>query len=104
MDWMSWKPWTVLALVLIAVFAIYSFAATQSHDADPIAAHPATPRTPALRVTAAPGVGEVHTEWLDMQSGTYKITAEKESNTIVLENYGTQPVLLQSVKREKASH
>ena len=32
-----------------------------------------------------------------------KITAEKESNTIVLENYGTQPVLLQSVKREKAS-
>jgi hypothetical protein len=33
-----------------------------------------------------------------------KITAEKESNTIVLENYGTQPVLLQSVKREKASH
>ena len=33
-----------------------------------------------------------------------KITADKESNTIVLENYGTQPVLLQSVKREKASH
>jgi len=33
-----------------------------------------------------------------------KITAERESNTIVLENYGTQPVLLQSVKREKASH
>ena len=33
-----------------------------------------------------------------------KITADKESNTIVLENYGTQPVLLQSVKREKVSH
>jgi len=33
-----------------------------------------------------------------------KITPEREPNTIVLENYGTQPVLLQSVKREKASH
>jgi hypothetical protein len=32
-----------------------------------------------------------------------KITFEKEANTIVLENYGTQPVLLQSVKRERAS-
>lgn len=72
MDWMSWKPWTVLALILIAVFAIYSFAATQSHSADPIA-----PRTPsriaaASRVVSAPGVGAVHTEWLEMPSGTYK--------------------------------
>jgi len=32
-----------------------------------------------------------------------KITVDKDSNTIVLENYGTQPVLLQSVKRERAS-
>jgi hypothetical protein len=32
-----------------------------------------------------------------------KITFEKEQNTIVLENYGTQPVLLQSVRRERAS-
>jgi len=32
-----------------------------------------------------------------------KITVEKESNTIVLENYGTQPVLLQSVRRERVS-
>ena len=32
-----------------------------------------------------------------------KITAEKDSKTIVLENYAIQPVLLQSVKREKAS-
>lgn len=29
-----------------------------------------------------------------------KITADKRRNTIVLEDYGTQPVLLQSVKRE----
>ncbi len=33
-----------------------------------------------------------------------KIMADKNTNTVVLENYDTQPVLLQSVKREKASH
>ena len=33
-----------------------------------------------------------------------KITADKESKTIVLENYATQPVLLQSVRREVKSH
>ena len=33
-----------------------------------------------------------------------KITADKENQIITLENYGTQPVLLQSVKRQKASH
>jgi hypothetical protein len=33
-----------------------------------------------------------------------KITGDKENGIITLENYGTQPVLLQSVKREKASH
>ena len=33
-----------------------------------------------------------------------KITADKNTNTVVLENYDIQPVLLQSVKREKASH
>ena len=32
-----------------------------------------------------------------------KITFDKEHNTIVLENYGTQPVLLQSVRRERVS-
>lgn len=31
-----------------------------------------------------------------------KITVDKDTNTIVLENYGTQPVLLQSVRRVKA--
>jgi hypothetical protein len=30
-----------------------------------------------------------------------KITADKKSNSIVLENYGISPVLLQGVKREK---
>jgi len=75
MDWMSWKPWTALALILIAAFAIYTFAATQSHDDGP-----ATPAQPAPRVaggtaartTSAPGVGVLHTEWLEAQSGSYK--------------------------------
>jgi hypothetical protein len=33
-----------------------------------------------------------------------KITADKDSKVVTLENYGTQPVLLQSVRREKTSH
>jgi hypothetical protein len=33
-----------------------------------------------------------------------KILADKDSKTIVLENYSTQPVLLQSVRREAKSH
>ena len=32
-----------------------------------------------------------------------KITVDKETNTIVLEDYGTQPVLLKAVKRERVS-
>jgi hypothetical protein len=32
-----------------------------------------------------------------------KIVADKENNTIVLENYGTQPALLQGVRRVKSS-
>jgi len=33
-----------------------------------------------------------------------KIIADKDNSTITLENYGIQPVLLQSVKRQKVSH
>jgi hypothetical protein len=33
-----------------------------------------------------------------------KITADKENGMIVLENYATQPVLLNNVRREKAGH
>ena len=32
-----------------------------------------------------------------------KITADKDRTTVTLENYDTQPVLLQSVKRQRAS-
>jgi hypothetical protein len=33
-----------------------------------------------------------------------KVTADKNTNTVVLENYDIQPVLLNAVHREKASH
>jgi hypothetical protein len=33
-----------------------------------------------------------------------KITGDKESGTIILENWGTQPVLLQGVKRERPTN
>jgi len=74
MDWMNWKPWSALALILIAVFAIYTFAATQSRSADPLAAaRPASaPRLGVARNASAPGVGALHTDWLEMQSGAYK--------------------------------
>lgn len=71
MDWMSWKPWTALALILIAVFAIYTFASTQSHPGDPLTAQPA-PRVAGVRTVSAPGVGALHTDWLETQSGTYR--------------------------------
>jgi thrombospondin type 3 repeat protein len=72
MDWMSWKTWSVIALILVAVFAIYTFAATQNRvtDSGPeVATSPS--RAPRLQ-TAPAGVPVVHTEWLDVQSGSYK--------------------------------
>jgi len=33
-----------------------------------------------------------------------KVTVNKKTNTIELENFGTSPVLLQNVKRERATH
>jgi len=75
MDWMNWKTWTTIGLALVAIFAIYTFAATNRPVAPPVpAAAPQTAGT-AVRtppVSAAPGVGVIHTEWLDMQSGSYK--------------------------------
>jgi hypothetical protein len=73
MDWMSWKTWTTIGLIIVALFAIYAFAATQSaritSSVEP--AHPT--RTPARAISsAAPGVGTVHMEWLEAQSGSYR--------------------------------
>jgi hypothetical protein len=33
-----------------------------------------------------------------------KIAADKKNNTIILEDYGTQPVLLQGLKKESKTH
>jgi hypothetical protein len=79
MDWMSWKTWMIIGVVLIAAFAIYTFAATGSHTENPVTTATAAGSTNAraphqgrARTVSAPGVGAVHTEWLDMQSGSYK--------------------------------
>lgn len=72
-DWMSWKTWITIALVILAAFAIYAFAA---NTRAPEPAPAPTPRVAATRTipvpVAAPGVGLVHLEWLDAQSGSYK--------------------------------
>jgi len=73
MNWKTLKPWIAVALVLVAAFAIYTVAAPSS-PGDAPAATPA-PRTTGARnprSTSAPGVGTLHTEWLDAQSGSYR--------------------------------
>jgi hypothetical protein len=73
MDWMSWKTWTIIGLIIVGLFAIYAFAATQSARTPDV-----TPARPAPRPTGralqpiAPGVGMVHMEWLEAQSGSYR--------------------------------
>jgi len=80
MDWMNWKTWTTIGLAIVAIFAIYTFAATDHASASaPLttparvaSARPAAPRTARTAAAADTGVGSIHTEWLDMQSGSYK--------------------------------
>ena len=73
---MNWKTWAIIGLIIIGVFAIYTFAATQSArlSEDPLAGtRPAVTTTVVRTATApAPGVGIIHTEWLDSQSGSYR--------------------------------
>ena len=78
-DWMSWKTWTTIGLVIAALFAIYSFAAnTRAPQLEPASAPAPIARVAPRPVTVVPapamstGVGIVHTEWLEMQSGSYK--------------------------------
>src|SRR5258706_3723892 len=78
MDWMNRKTWTSIALILLAAAAIYAFAFQRDNDAPSL---PTAPRTPAKSVptaqsargsaTSAPGL-ELHSEWLDGQTGTFK--------------------------------
>ena len=75
MDWMNWKTWAIIGLIIIGVFAIYAFAATQSArmTQDPFAGtRPAAAATGPRTAPPAPGVGVIHTEWLDAQSGSYR--------------------------------
>ena len=74
MDWMSWKTWTVIGLIIVALFAIYAFAATQSARIDnPLVESRTVKNAPPRTMPAvAPGVGIIHTEWLETQSGSYR--------------------------------
>ena len=72
MDWMNWKTWTIIGLIIVGLFAIYAFAATQSHTADLPAPTRPTPRTGRGLQPIAPGVGVIHMEWLETQSGSYR--------------------------------
>ena len=73
MDWMNWKTWTIIGLIIVGLFAIYAFAATQSAKAPDLVPPPhaaARPVTGKPLQATAPGVGFVHMEWLEAQSGS----------------------------------
>jgi hypothetical protein len=74
MNWMSWKTWTTIGLVIVAAFAIYTFAGTQSagvrDDAAPVSTATTSRQTRIQQ--PLPGVGAVHMDWLDGQTGSYK--------------------------------
>lgn len=73
---MNWKTWAIIGLIIIGVFAIYTFAATQSArlSEDPLATARRAAATPGGRTATAPapGVGVIHTEWLESPSGSYR--------------------------------
>jgi hypothetical protein len=74
MDWMNWKTWAIGGLIIVGVFAIYTFAATQSAriSDDPLAlARTSTAGRTSTAAVPAPGVGIIHMEWLDGQTGSY---------------------------------
>jgi len=72
MDWMSWKTWTIIGLIIVGLFAIYAFAATQSARTPDLAPARPTPRSGRGLMPNAPGVGMIHKEWLEPQSGNYR--------------------------------
>jgi hypothetical protein len=72
MDWKNWKTWAAIGLVLVAAFAIYTVAAPNDAPAASPSPRAAAGGTRNPRATSAPGVGTLHTEWLDAQSGSYR--------------------------------
>jgi hypothetical protein len=73
MDWMNWRTWAIIALILVGIFAIYTFASTQSAPtADLRPARTAASSSARAIGGIAPGVGAVHMEWLETQSGSYR--------------------------------
>jgi hypothetical protein len=72
MDWMNWKTWTAIGLIIVALFAIYTFAGTQNTRTDAVQPHAVTRRAVRPGASIAPGVGTVHMEWLESQSGRYR--------------------------------
>jgi hypothetical protein len=76
MDWMNWKTWTTIGVILIAIFAIYAFGHGSDEPLPEPASSPATtaaPKPRAAQSAGTPGVPTLHIEWLDGQSGSYKI-------------------------------
>ena len=71
MNWMNWKTWAIIGVIAVGVFALYTFASTQNASAsNPPGIGPSNATLRAM--AAAPGVGSVHMEWLDTQSGSYR--------------------------------
>ena len=71
-NWMSWKTWATIGVILVIAFAIYAYASTRDNGTQP----PQTAGTRIVRTgpagAAVPGVGAIHTEWLESQSGSYR--------------------------------
>jgi hypothetical protein len=83
MDWMNRKTLLTIALILLAAMAIYAFTNSGSESAPAAAASPgrgartpartaASPRGRAPMPASVPGIGTLHTEWLEGQTGSYK--------------------------------
>jgi hypothetical protein len=73
MDWMSWKTWTIIGLIIVGLFAIYAFAAQSARNHEEVTiTRPTSSTSGRPFTTVAPGVGTVHMEWLESQSGSYR--------------------------------
>jgi hypothetical protein len=72
-DWMNWKTWASVGVIILIAFAIYAFTSTRENPDTTLALRPATTAGHSPRINPpAPGVGVIHTEWLESQSGSYR--------------------------------